>query len=85
MKAFTIQKGIEVSNGATISNRRQKQSLIKAIESLDKVIDTIDMGMPEDCVAIDLHDAYGHLGMIVGEALKDEIINELFSRFCLGK
>ncbi|MGL5675206.1 MAG: tRNA uridine-5-carboxymethylaminomethyl(34) synthesis GTPase MnmE [Cellulosilyticaceae bacterium] len=85
MKAFTLQKGIEVGSGATISNRRQKQSLIKAIESLDKVVDTIDMGMPEDCVAIDLHDAYGHLGMIVGEALKDEIINELFSRFCLGK
>lgn len=85
MKEFTLQKGIEIGNGATISNRRQKQSLIKAIESLDKVILTIDMGMPEDCVAIDLHDAYGHLGMIVGEALKDEIINELFSRFCLGK
>ena len=43
------------------------------------------MGLPEDCLAIDLHDTYGHLGMIVGEALKDEIINELFGRFCLGK
>ncbi|MGL4362776.1 MAG: tRNA uridine-5-carboxymethylaminomethyl(34) synthesis GTPase MnmE [Cellulosilyticaceae bacterium] len=85
MKKFTVEKGIEVATGATISNRRQKQSLIKAIESLDKVDETIKMGMPEDCVAIDLHDAYGHLGMIVGEALKDEIINELFSRFCLGK
>lgn len=85
MKSFVIHKGVNVEQQATISNRRQKQSLIKSIESLDKVIETIDMGMPEDCIAIDLHDAYGHLGMIVGEALKDEIINELFSRFCLGK
>ncbi len=85
MKQFVVGKGVAVEGRATISNRRQKQSLIKSIESLEKVIATIDMGMPEDCIAIDLHDAYGHLGMIVGEALKDEIINELFSRFCLGK
>ena len=85
MKHFVIGKGVTIEGHATISNRRQKQSLIKSIESLEKVMMTIDMGMPEDCIAIDLHDAYGHLGMIVGEALKDEIINELFSRFCLGK
>lgn len=85
MKNFIVNKGISIGQEATISNQRQKQSLVKAIESLDKVGDTIDMGMPEDCIAIDLHDAYGHLGNIVGEALKDEIINELFTRFCLGK
>lgn len=85
MKEFIVKQGISIGQEATISNQRQKQSLVKAIESLDKVEDTIDMGMPEDCIAIDLHDAYGHLGNIVGEALKDEIIGELFSRFCLGK
>ncbi|WP_053982807.1 tRNA uridine-5-carboxymethylaminomethyl(34) synthesis GTPase MnmE [Niameybacter massiliensis] len=85
MKQFIVKQGISIGQEATISNQRQKQSLVKAIESLDKVEDTIDIGMPEDCIAIDLHDAYGHLGNIVGEALKDEIIGELFSRFCLGK
>lgn len=85
MKQFIVKQGISIGQEATISNQRQKQSLVKAIESLEKVGDTIDMGMPEDCIAIDLHDAYGHLGNIVGEALKDEIINELFTRFCLGK
>lgn len=85
MKQFIVKQGISIGQEATISNQRQKQSLVKAIESLNKVEDTIEMGMPEDCIAIDLHDAYGHLGNIVGEALKDEIIGELFSRFCLGK
>lgn len=85
MKAFVISGNVNVTDRVTISNRRQKEALLKAIESLDKVENTISMGMPEDCIAIDLHDAYGHLGMIIGEALKDEIINELFSRFCLGK
>lgn len=85
MKDFVIRGEAQVNKGATISNRRQKEALVKAIYSLDKVVDTIEMGMPADCIAIDLHDAYGHLGMIIGEALKDEIINELFGRFCLGK
>lgn len=85
MKQFVVRGQAKVSDGATISNRRQKEALVKAIVSLKKVIETIEMGMPEDCIAIDLHDAYGHLGMVIGEALKENIINELFSRFCLGK
>lgn len=85
MKEFVIKGNASVSGEATISNQRQKQALINAIKSLEKVIEAIDMGLPEDCLAIDLHDAFGHLGMIVGESLKEEIINQLFSRFCLGK
>lgn len=85
MKEVVIKGNATVSNQATISNQRQKQALINAIKSLDKVIEAIEMGLPEDCLAIDLHDAFGHLGMIVGESLKEEIINQLFSRFCLGK
>lgn len=85
MKEIVLKGNATVSNQATISNQRQKQALINAIKSLDKVIEAIEMGLPEDCLAIDLHDAFGHLGMIVGESLKEEIINQLFSRFCLGK
>ena len=85
MKNFVVKGNTAIQNDATISNQRQKQSLINAIKSLEKVIDAIELGLPEDCLAIDLHDAFGHLGMIVGESLKEEIINQLFSRFCLGK
>ena len=85
MKNFVVKGNTAIQNDATISNQRQKQSLITAIKSLEKVIDAIELGLPEDCLAIDLHDAFGHLGMIVGESLKEEIISQLFSRFCLGK
>ena len=85
MKQVVMKGDAQVANGATISNQRQKQALINAIKSLEKVIEAIEMGLPEDCLAIDLHDAFGHLGMIVGESIKEEIINQLFSRFCLGK
>lgn len=85
MKETVMKGNAMVRNDATISNQRQKQALINAIKSLEKVVDAIEMGLPEDCLAIDLHDAFGHLGMIVGESIKEEIINQLFSRFCLGK
>ncbi len=85
MKQFVIKGDTSIKGDVTLSNNRQKQALINAINSLNNVIEAIEMGMPEDCLAIDLHDTYGHLGMIIGEALKDEIINQLFSRFCLGK
>lgn len=85
MKSFVNKGQVEVSTQATIANVRHKEALVKAIQSLDKVIQTINIGMPEDCMAIDLHDAYGYLGMIIGETIKEEIISELFTRFCLGK
>lgn len=85
MKSFVNQGKVEISTDVTIANVRHKDALTKAIQSLDKVIETIELSMPEDCMAIDLHDAYGYLGMIIGETIKEEIISELFTRFCLGK
>jgi tRNA modification GTPase len=85
MKEFVIKGNAPMTGGAALTNKRQKEALIHAITSLNNVTSAIELGLPEDCLAIDLHDAYGHLGMIIGEALKDEIINELFCRFCLGK
>ncbi len=85
MKSFVSKGDVAVSTEATIANVRHKEALVKAIQSLDKVIESINLGMPEDCMAIDLHDAYGYLGMIIGETIKEEIISELFTRFCLGK
>ncbi|ONI39397.1 tRNA uridine-5-carboxymethylaminomethyl(34) synthesis GTPase MnmE [Candidatus Epulonipiscium fishelsonii] len=80
-----IFKSIEIASNVTISNQRQKESLIKSIQSLDQGISTLEEGLSVDYIAIDLHEAYGHLGMIAGEVLKEEIIDNLFGRFCLGK
>ena len=46
---------------------------------------SIEQGMPEDFFSIDLSDAYSELGRIVGEAVGDDVVNEIFSRFCMGK
>lgn len=85
MKEMILKGQSGLNTQVTLSNQRQKQALLYAIQSLNRVIEAIKQGMPEDCLAIDLHEAYGHLGMIVGDSLKEEIIDQLFSRFCLGK
>lgn len=68
-----------------ISNQRQLQLLTDSVNSLKEVLVSIDNGMPEDCFSIDLTNAYDDLCRITGESVSDDVINEVFSRFCMGK
>lgn len=68
-----------------ITNVRHKEALAQALKSLEMVKDSVDQGMPEDFYSIDLMDAYEQLGLIIGEAVDDDVVNEIFSRFCMGK
>ena len=68
-----------------ITNVRQKNALSDALESMKKVIQSIDDGMPEDFYSIDLMDAYESLGSITGESVGEDLVNEIFSKFCMGK
>ena len=68
-----------------ITNIRQKAALQDAEKSLKKVIDSIDNQMPEDFYSIDLIDAYEALGSITGETIGEDLVNEIFSKFCMGK
>ena len=63
----------------------KKNALIDAKMSMEKVINSIDEGMPEDFYSIDLMDAYEALGSITGESVGEDLINEIFSKFCMGK
>ena len=68
-----------------ITNIRQKQALYEAAESLTKLRETIEAGMPEDLYSIDLYNAYEALGKIIGETVEDDIIDKIFREFCMGK
>ena len=68
-----------------ITNIRQKAALQSARESLHKVIESIENEMPEDFYSIDLMDAYESLGSITGETIGEDLVNEIFSKFCMGK
>ena len=68
-----------------ITNIRQKTAMQEALRSLKLVQQSIENDMPEDFYSIDLMNAYEELGTIIGEAVEDDLVNEIFSKFCMGK
>ena len=80
-----IEQKIETNNELYITNARQKEALFQTRESLQKVKESIELGMPEDLYAIDLTDAYESLGKIIGETIEEDIIEKIFKDFCMGK
>ena len=76
---------VDFNDEVLITNLRQKQALMDASKSLSMVIESIENGMPEDFFTIDLKDAYTSLGFIIGEEIGDDLANEIFGKFCMGK
>ena len=69
----------------TITNSRHKTELEETLQSIDLVLNSIEDQMPEDFYSIDLMNAYEHLGNIIGESVGEDLVNEIFSKFCTGK
>lgn len=76
---------IEDNNEVVITNIRHKDLLCKCDESLKLVLDSLSQDMPEDFYSIDLMDAYKYLGLIIGQEIEDDLVEEIFSKFCMGK
>ena len=85
IKQQFIEQKIETKDELYITNVRQKEALFQARESLKRVKESIELGMPEDLYAIDLTDAYESLGKIIGETIEEDIIDKIFKDFCMGK
>ena len=68
-----------------LTNMRHKTEVSEALKSLSMVLQSIEDGMPEDFFSIDLLDAYEHLGFITGESVGEDLVNEIFAEFCMGK
>lgn len=73
------------NNELMITNMRHKEALLEVKESLLQVKKSLDAGMPEDFYSIDLMSAYQSLGRIIGEEASEDLVNEIFSKFCMGK
>ena len=78
-------KDINFNDQVYITNMRQKEALSDAYGSIQKAIESIKMDMPEDFYTIDLMDAYTSLGRVIGEAIEDDLADEIFAKFCMGK
>ncbi len=68
-----------------ITNMRHKEAIREALDSMNQVEKSLEMDMPEDFYSIDLMSAYASLGRIIGEEVGDDLVNEIFSKFCMGK
>lgn len=76
---------ISYNDEVMVSSMRHVELLKSAEESLKSVLHSIDDGMPEDFYTVDLMDAYTALGQIIGESVDDDLVNEIFASFCMGK
>lgn len=85
IKELFFHGKVELNDEVYITNARHKAALSNAADSLNMVLDSIAMEMPEDFYSIDLINAYEELGNILGESLGEDLVNEIFSKFCIGK
>ena len=85
IKEMFFHGEVSLNDEVYITNVRQKTSLQEALDSLHLVMQSIEDEMPEDFYSIDLMNAYEELGKIIGEAVEDDLVNEIFSKFCMGK
>ena len=85
VKKMFFKGDINLNDELIITNMRHKEKLIDAYESLKQVKKSLEDRMPEDFYSIDLMSAYSSLGAIIGEEVEDDLVNEIFSKFCMGK
>ena len=80
-----FQKELSYNEDLYITGERQKQSLIDAYEAMNRVLESIENGLPEDFYSIDLMQGYESLGEITGESVDEDLVNTIFREFCMGK
>ncbi len=76
---------ISMNEEICITNARQREAMQEAVKSLTLVKEGIANGMPEDLLSVDMMDAYRALGKILGETVEEDLIDEIFDKFCMGK
>lgn len=85
IKEMFFSGDISFDDEIYIHNERQKNLLKEVYESLQLVKNGIADGMSEDFLTIDLMNSYEKLGVIIGETVEDDVANQIFSKFCMGK
>ena len=85
LKEMFFNNELSYNDEIYITSLRHKNLLLETKESLNKVLESIDLNMGEDFFTIDLMSAYASLGKIIGEELEDDLVNKIFSEFCMGK
>lgn len=84
VKMFQVGE-VDIGKEVVITNIRHKNQIYKALKSIERAIETVESQMPIDIIAVEIKQALEDLGSITGDNVSEDIINEIFSKFCLGK
>ncbi len=82
---FASQGSGETTQCALIVNERHKALIDSAAQSISRAVDALEGGLPGDLIEIDINECRNRLGLITGETADEDLINDIFSKFCLGK
>ncbi len=85
LEKMFLEGRISFNDEVYLTNARQKNAMEEAKRSFERVKESIEADMPEDFFSIDLMAAYDSLGQILGESVGEDLVNEIFSKFCMGK
>ena len=85
IKEMFFHGQIQMNDEVVLTNLRQKDAVKDALDSLMMVRKSLENEMPEDFLSIDLMGAYSSLGLVIGEEVEEDVVNEIFSKFCMGK
>ena len=85
LEKMFLEGRVSFNDEVYLTNARQKNAMEEAKRSFERVKESIEADMPEDFFSIDLMAAYDSLGQILGESVGEDLVNEIFSKFCMGK
>lgn len=85
LRKMFLKGEINYNDELCITNIRHKTEIVNAKNSINMVIESIENNMPEDFFTIDLMNAYESMGIIIGEAIEEDLADRIFCKFCMGK
>ncbi|QIB27865.1 tRNA uridine-5-carboxymethylaminomethyl(34) synthesis GTPase MnmE [Caloranaerobacter azorensis] len=85
LKEMFFAGEIKIKDNTIVTNARHKSLLLKAKKNIEEAIESIEMGMPIDCIEVDVKDCWENLGQITGDTVTEDIIDKIFEEFCIGK
>lgn len=85
LKNMFLSSEVKISDNIIISNVRHRDQLLKAKENIEDALNSIELNMPLDCIEVDIKNCWENLGEITGDTVGEDIIDKIFSEFCIGK
>ncbi|MTI67013.1 MAG: tRNA uridine-5-carboxymethylaminomethyl(34) synthesis GTPase MnmE [Firmicutes bacterium] len=85
LKEMFFSGDIKIKDDVIVSNVRHKELLNKAKQNIKEALESLNMGMPIDCIEVDIKDCWSNLGEINGDTVSEDIIDKIFEDFCIGK